>query len=99
MPLTLPWSALGHRLAWPTSLPPPEENPIAEATISDAVLSSTEVERIDTLQVVDHLMLMATHSWKHVPTRRLIGLTDIAVAADGQDRSALKLCAEAWGWA
>ncbi len=96
-PLWLPGSTLvielHHVPKWPDGLTPPATRDLLDA----AVPSASGIEGILTLPDDLHMLLLAAHSWAHVPLRRLLDLVDIAALAGAADRSELSKAADAVG--
>ncbi|MGI8644321.1 MAG: hypothetical protein ACR2LS_09435, partial [Thermomicrobiales bacterium] len=62
-----------------------------------AIPSATGLPGLLTLPPVEHTLLLAAHSWRHAPLRRLIDLVDIATMAEGLDAGQLDPKAGRWG--
>jgi hypothetical protein len=78
---------------WPDGLDPPATKRLLDA----AVPSASKIEGILTLPDDLHMLLLAAHSWAHVPLRRLLDLVDIAALVGAADRSELSRAADAVG--
>ena len=88
-PLRWPGSLLfvevHRRLPWLDWMSPP---PVA-MYLDRGVPSATGLPGLLTLPPTDHALLVAAHAWKHAPLRRLRDVIDIAIMAQGLDRSCL----------
>lgn len=62
-----------------------------------AVPSRTAVPGIETLAPEHHAVVLAVHSWAHVPLSRVGHLVDIAAMVESVERSGPDLVADAWG--
>jgi hypothetical protein len=96
-PLRLPGTSLPielHRdpgwLSWATP-PSPSE------LFARAVPSRTDVDGILALPALDHLMLLASHSWRHGPFHTYLQLVDIAILASEVDAETALKTARSWG--
>ncbi len=78
---------------WPVWMTPPT----AEQLFTEAIPSATGVPGLLTMPKRDHALLLAAHSWRHNPLRRLQDLIDISVMIEGLDRDELAERARAWG--
>ncbi len=63
--------------------------PPTEELLATAVPARVNIDGIQTLSPHYHSILLAAHSWQHVPLRRVLDLIDIAVMSEGIDRKAL----------
>lgn len=70
--------------------------PSIEMLVARAVPSATGVADVLTLPPADHAMLLAAHSWRHMPLRRVRDLLDIALLTDRVDPAGLAATARAW---
>ena len=77
---------------WPVWMSPPT----ADQLFMDAIPSVTGVPGLCTLPRDQHALLLAAHSWRHNPLRRLQDLIDIAIMIDGLDRDHLAGRARDW---
>jgi hypothetical protein len=71
--------------------------PATAELFSRAVPSATGVPGIVTLPPAEHALLIAAHSWAHVPFGRLSHLLDADLMAGGADESEIRALAERWG--
>ncbi len=62
-----------------------------------AVPSATGVAGVLTLPRLEHGLLVAAHSWRHAPLRRLVDVIDVAAMTDGLDPAELTAVARRWG--
>jgi hypothetical protein len=97
-PLSLPGLTVPvevhHRPKWPKNLQPP-----ATADLLDrAVPSATGIDGIEALEPADHALVLAAHSWAHLPLRRLLELVDIALISGEADPGELESRARACGF-
>jgi hypothetical protein len=96
-PLWLPGLPLSveihHAPKWPDGLSPPQTADL----LARAVLSGTGVEGISTLPPAEHALVLAAHSWAHLPLRRIQELVDIAAVAERTDRSEIDDLSRRWG--
>lgn len=83
---------LHRRPKWPEGLSPPP----TEELFADAVPSSSGVEGVLALPRAQHAVVLAAHSWAHLPLRRILDLVDVAAASDGLDRGELRALASRW---
>lgn len=90
MPLLLEIHNYPSWLRWMT---PPSNRELFEM----AVPSATGVPGIATLPRPEHALLLAAHSWRHSPLRRLVDLIDVAIMADETDPDHLGWLAQRWG--
>jgi hypothetical protein len=82
-----------HRTAkWPLGLRPPDGREL----LGLAVPSATGIDGVVTLPRPHHAVLLAAHSWAHVPLRRIRDFVDIAYLTEGVDRRELEEVAHAW---
>lgn len=72
--------------------PPPTQELVARA-----LPSATGVDGILTLRPAEHALVLAAHSWAHVPLGRIIHLIDIAAMAEEVDANELASVAREWG--
>jgi hypothetical protein len=79
---------------WPEHLKPPSTQLLLDA----AVPSATGVKGIDTLAPADHALVLAAHSWAHLPLRRIQELVDIALIAEETDPEEIEARARAYGF-
>jgi hypothetical protein len=97
-PLSLPDLLLPVELhrepKWPEGLTPPSTPLLLDA----AVPSSTGVDGIDTLSPADHALVLAAHSWAHLPLRRIQELVDIALVREEADAEEIEARARACGF-
>lgn len=84
---------LHHELPWLRWMTPPP--PIS--FFSTAIPSATGLEGITTLPVAEHVLLVAAHSWRHVPLRRLNDLIDVAALVEDKDLDLLAAKAREMG--
>lgn len=73
------------------------EAPAFGELLADAVPSSIGVPGVFTPFPVHHAVLLAAHSWAHVPLGRLSDLVDVAAVCDHGSRSDAALVARRWG--
>jgi putative nucleotidyltransferase-like protein len=78
---------------WPGEFAPPRPEELFEATVA----SSLAVDGVATLERSHHALVLAAHSWAHVPLRRVGELVDIAAMSDGLDATELRALAARWG--
>jgi hypothetical protein len=97
-PLSLPELMLPieihHAPKWPVGLRPPSTT----ALLDGAVPSETGVDGIDTLAPADHALVLAAHSWAHLPLRRVLELVDVALLAREADPDDIAARARASGF-
>jgi len=97
-PLALPGLALPveiHRKPkWPAGLQPP----LAADLLDAAVPSKTGIDGVSTLAPADHALVLAAHSWAHLPLRRILELVDIALLAHEADADDIAARARASGF-
>jgi hypothetical protein len=77
---------LHHQLPWLRWMTVPPTSTF----FAEAIPSSTGIDGISTLPSSDHVLLVAAHSWRHVPLRRLNDLIDVVACAEGQDAALLE---------
>jgi hypothetical protein len=96
-PLWLPGSTLvielHHVVKWPDGLDPPATAELFDA----AVPSESGVEGLLTLPDEFHALILAAHSWAHLPLRRLLDLVDIAAVTERVDQRDLTRLADRFG--
>ena len=96
-PLWLPGLPLSvemhHAPKWPEGLNPPPTSELLEL----AVPSRSGVDGISTLPPAAHALIVAAHSWAHLPLRRLQELADIAAVAEQADRREIDELSRKWG--
>jgi hypothetical protein len=96
-PLQLPGSPLVievHKgVKWPDFLQAP---PIDEL-LDVAIPSRTGITGILALPRQHHAVVTAAHSWAHAPLRDIRHLLDVAILAEGIDRTELRTVARRWG--
>jgi hypothetical protein len=96
-PLWLPGSILvielHHVPKWPDGLALPPVRELFDA----AVPSASGIEGLLTLPDELHALILAAHSWAHLPLRRLLDLVDIAAMTEGVDRRDLARLADRFG--
>jgi hypothetical protein len=96
-PLTWPGLPLlieiHDRPKWVEGIGPPSK----EELIESAVPSSLGAEGILALPPVTHTLVLAAHSWAHVPLSKLVHLVDIAAVSGGLNRRELDALAREWG--
>jgi hypothetical protein len=78
---------------WPDRLQAPSLDELLEASVPAAV----DVEGILAPSPTQHALVLAAHSWAHVPLRRLRDLLDVAAAAALLDADEAEAAAETWG--
>jgi hypothetical protein len=97
-PLSLPGLLLPveihHQPKWPAGL----QAPPTEALLDAAVPSAGDIDGLMTLAPADHALVLAAHSWAHLPLRRLLELVDTAVMAREADEEEIAAKARAWGF-
>jgi hypothetical protein len=81
------------RPKWPAGLAPPP----VEAFFADAVDAAVPVEGVLALPRAQHALVLAAHSWAHVPLGRLFNVIDVAVVRDGAAPEELDSLAAEWG--
>jgi hypothetical protein len=82
-----------NRPSWLRWMTPPSN----EELFRIAVPSAVETAGLLTLPPAEHGLLLAAHSWRHAPLRRLVDLVDVAAMTDGLDPSVLAALARRWG--
>jgi hypothetical protein len=70
----------------------------AEQVLAHTVPSATGVDGLLAPAPAAHALLLAAHSWAHLPLERLADLIDVAAALEETDRSAVAGLADRWGW-
>jgi hypothetical protein len=70
--------------------------PVFDELLADAVPSATGVEGMLTPSPARHAVLLAVHSWAHVPLGRLGDIVDIAAVSHGTRRQDLHGVARSW---
>jgi hypothetical protein len=97
-PLSLPGLTvpveIHHEPKWPKGLQPPP----TKALLDRAVPSATEIGGIDALAPADHALVLAAHSWAHLPLRRLLELIDIAVVSADAEQDEIERRARTCGF-
>jgi hypothetical protein len=78
---------------WVDGLRPPG----LQELLADAVPSATGVQGMLAPSPAHHAVLLAVHSWAHVPLGRLGDLVDIAAVSHGVQRQELDRSARSWG--
>jgi hypothetical protein len=95
-PVWLPGTPLAielhHAPKWPDGLTPPSTDDL----LAIAVPSASGVDGISTLPPAHHALILAAHSWAHLPLRRIQELVDIAAVAEGTDRAEIEALAARW---
>jgi hypothetical protein len=91
LPLTI---ELHHAPKWPDRLRSP---PPVDELLASAVPSASNVDGISTLLPAHHALILAAHSWAHLPLRRIQELVDVAVVVEGRDRGEIDALARRWG--
>lgn len=71
--------------------------PPVEAFLADAVDAAVPVEGVLALPRAQHALVLAAHSWAHVPLGRLFNVIDIAVVREGAVPEELDSLAAEWG--
>jgi hypothetical protein len=96
-PVTLPEIFLPvevhHEPKWPDDLEPPATHEL----VASAVESATRVSGIETLPPAEQALILAAHSWAHLPLRRIQELLDIALTAERVHPVEIEKLARAWG--
>jgi hypothetical protein len=97
-PLWWPHSAmivieLHSRPKWLDGLEPPSFDEL----LASAVPSATGAEGILAPSPAHHALLLAVHTWAHVPLGRLLDLVDVAAVAQQADEAEIRAVAERWG--
>ena len=91
--LPLPMTVEIHHVPkWPDLMVPPATAEL----LASAVPSSTQVDGISTLPHAQHALILAAHSWAHLPLRRIQELVDIALLAEPTSRAELDALAARW---
>lgn len=78
---------------WPRWLSPPA----SQELFSAAVPSALDVEGILTLPPEHHALVLAAHSWVHLPLGRIRDVLDVAVMAKEAEARHVDELAESWG--
>jgi hypothetical protein len=86
---------LHERPKWPAGVPAPEPERLRAA----GVPSATAVPGLLALPPAEHALVLAAHSWAHVPLARLCQLVDVAAAGHGTGEGEIEALARAWGCA
>lgn len=81
-----------RRPEWVTWSPAPS----AEELLSDAVPSATGIDGILAPAPSHHALMLAAHSWREVPLRRILDLLDIRLLERESDRALLAEAATRW---
>lgn len=89
LPLTV---ELHERPKWLDGLPAPS----AQELFSLAVPASVGVDGLLTLPPAQHAVLLAVHSWAHIPLRRILDLVDVAALAAAVPPEAVDAVAKDW---
>jgi hypothetical protein len=95
----LRWSSLPlfielhRRPSWLSWMTPPSNDQLW----ANAIPSSLGIPGVMTIPPIWHALLLAAHSWRHVPLRRLIDLVDITVMMQDADRDEATRLAHEWG--
>jgi hypothetical protein len=89
-PLTV---ELHHEPKWPDLLAPSPAGEFLDA----AVPSSSQVEGISTLPAAHHALVLAAHSWAHLPLRRIKELLDVAAVTEQAERGEINALARRFG--
>jgi putative nucleotidyltransferase-like protein len=96
-PLWLPGFPLSveihHAPKWPDGLTPPPTREVLEAAVPSAI----GIEGLSTLPPAYHAIVVAAHSWAHLPLRRIQELADVAALMELTDRSEADALAQRWG--
>jgi len=97
-PLWLPGSPrlaieLHSRPKWPERF----TAPALDELFATAVQSATGVPGLQAASAAHHALLLAAHSWSHVPLGRLLDLVDVAMVSDGVKRAEMAKIARSWG--
>ena len=91
---TIPLSVEIHeRPKWPGGMATPSTAALFDLTTQ----SATGVEGLLALTRAHHALVVAAHSWAHVPLSRLRDLVDVAALSQGVPRTELNGLARAWG--
>jgi hypothetical protein len=83
------------RPKWPDRLRAPSFDEFVESSVPAAV----DVEGIDAPSPTHHALVLAAHSWAHVPLRRVRDLLDLAAVTAQIDAAAAAAVADAWSLA
>jgi hypothetical protein len=81
------------RPKWPGGISAPPRDELLAA----AVPSAGGVEGVLTLAPEQHALVVAAHSWAHVPLGRIVHLVDVSVLLAGADRERTEDLARRWG--
>jgi hypothetical protein len=73
------------------------ESPPKEELFASAIPSAIGIEGIYALPPAAHALLLAAHSWAHVPLSKLVHVVDIAAVAQETNRRELEALAGRWG--
>jgi hypothetical protein len=82
-----------HAPKWPDELP----RPTTEELLAAAVPSKSGIDGISSLPPAEHALVLAAHSWAHLPLRRLRELIDVAAVLQRADRAHADTLAGRWG--
>lgn len=97
-PLSLPGLTvpveIHHKPKWPKGLVPPPTKDLLDR----AVPSETGIDGIEALAPADHALVLAAHSWAHLPLRRLLELVDIALVSGEADPQEIEAHARGCGF-
>lgn len=77
---------------WLPWMTPPSVDELVAATVPSAV----GIDGVLALPQSYQALLLAAHSWRSAPLRRLLDLIDVAVMSDGVNRSELDALARCW---
>ena len=83
---------LHDRPKWPNAARPPEA-----AELLELAVPAHSVAVVSTLPPAPHAVLVAAHSWAHLPLRRILDLVDLAVLARESERAELAEFARLYG--
>jgi hypothetical protein len=78
---------------WIPGLAPPPTSELLASTVP----SATGIDGILALAPAQHALVLAAHSWAHMPLQRVLELADVALVADEADRDELRELASRWG--
>lgn len=90
--LTVPVE-IHHKPKWPHGMQPPPTPDLLDR----GVQSATGIDGIAALAPADHALVLAAHSWAHLPLRRLLELVDIALIVREADPKDVEARARACG--
>jgi hypothetical protein len=62
------------------------------------VLSATGIDGVEALAPADHALVLAAHSWAHLPLRRLLELVDIALVSREAQAEEIEARARSYGF-